>query len=250
VSELAVVTGGSKGIGLAVAARLLELGFEVLVTGRDREALDKAAADLAAGGGDVSTAAFDVTDEAAVESALRGLAVEVLVSNAGYGNSAPVERMALADWRAMLDVHATGAFLCTRAVLPGMRERGRGRIVYMASVAGLAGSRYIAAYTAAKHALVGLMRAVASEVAGSGITANAVCPGYVDTPMTDSSVANIASTTGRSPDEARAALERTSPLGRFVTPEEVAAAVAWLVSEEGAAVNGQAIVIDGGGLQK
>jgi NAD(P)-dependent dehydrogenase (short-subunit alcohol dehydrogenase family) len=250
VSELAVVTGGSRGIGLAVAGRLSELGYAVLVTGRDREALDKAAAGLAAGGGDVSTAAFDVTDETAVEAALRDLPVAVLVPNAGYGNSAPVERLTLADWQAMLDVHATGAFLCTRAVLPGMRERGRGRIVYMASVAGLAGARYIAAYTAAKHAMVGLMRAVAAEVAGSGITANAVCPGYVDTPMTDTSVANIAKVSGRSPEEARAALERTTPLGRLVTPEEVAAAVAWLVSEEGAAVNGQAIVIDGGGLQK
>jgi NAD(P)-dependent dehydrogenase (short-subunit alcohol dehydrogenase family) len=250
VSELAVVTGGSRGIGLAVAGRLSELGYAVLVTGRDREALDKAAAGLAAGGGDVSTAAFDVTDETAVEAALRDLPVAVLVPNAGYGYSAPVERLTLADWQAMLDVHATGAFLCTRAVLPGMRERGRGRIVYMASVAGLAGARYIAAYTAAKHAMVGLMRAVAAEVAGSGITANAVCPGYVDTPMTDTSVANIAKVSGRSPEEARAALERTTPLGRLVTPEEVAAAVAWLVSEEGAAVNGQAIVIDGGGLQK
>jgi NAD(P)-dependent dehydrogenase (short-subunit alcohol dehydrogenase family) len=249
VSELAVVTGGSKGIGLAVAGRLLELGYAVLVTGRDRETLDKAASDLAAGGGEVSTAAFDVTDETAVETALRDLPVAVLVSNAGYGNSAPVERLALADWQAMLAVHATGAFLCTRAVLPGMRKRGRGRIVYMASVAGLAGARYIAAYTAAKHAMVGLMRAVAAEVAGSGITANAVCPGYVDTPMTDTSVANIAKVSGRSPEEARAALERTTPLGRLVAPEEVAAAVAWLVSEEGAAVNGQAIVIDGGGLQ-
>jgi NAD(P)-dependent dehydrogenase (short-subunit alcohol dehydrogenase family) len=185
-----------------------------------------------------------------VERALAGLPVEILVNNAGYGNSAPLERLTLADWQAMLDVHATGAFLCTRAVLGDMRERGRGRIVYMASVAGLAGSRYIAAYTAAKHALVGLMRAVAAEVAGSGITANAVCPGYVDTPMTDASVANIAKVSGRSAEEARAALERTSPLGRFVSPEEVAAAVAWLVSDEGAAVNGQAIVIDGGGLQQ
>jgi NAD(P)-dependent dehydrogenase (short-subunit alcohol dehydrogenase family) len=250
VKGLAVVTGGSKGIGRAVAARLVEAGHPVLITGRDKKALDEAAAKLAEGGGGAEVAAFDVTDEAAVERALAGLPVEILVSNAGYGSSAPLERLALADWRAMLDVHATGAFLCTRAVLGGMRERGRGRIVYMASVAGLAGSRYIAAYTAAKHALVGLMRAVAAEVAGSGITANAVCPGYVDTPMTDASVANIAKVSGRSAEEARAALERTSPLGRFVSPEEVAAAVAWLVSDEGAAVNGQAIIIDGGGLQQ
>jgi NAD(P)-dependent dehydrogenase (short-subunit alcohol dehydrogenase family) len=245
-----VVTGGSKGIGLAVASRLLGAGRPVLITGRDREALDKAAADLAAGGGEVSTAAFDVADEAAVEAALGGLPVEVLVSNAGWANSAPLERITLADWRAMLDVHATGAFLCIRAVLPGMRERTRGRIVVVASVASLVGAPYVAAYTAAKHAALGLVRAVASEVAGKGITANAVCPGYVDTPMTDTSVARIAAATGRSPDDARAALARTSPLGRLITPEEVAGAVAWLVSEEAAAVNGQAIVIDGGGIQQ
>lgn len=247
---LAVVTGGSRGIGRAVAARLLEAEHRVLITGRDQESLDKAAAELAGNGGDVYTAAFDVTDEGAVETVLRNLPVEVLVSNAGWANSAPLERISLADWRAMLDVHATGAFLCTRAVLPGMRERGTGRIVVVASVASLVGAPYVAAYTAAKHAALGLVRAVAAEVAGEGITANAVCPGYVDTPMTDTSVARIAAATGRSPDDARAALARTSPLGRLITPEEVAAAVAWLVSEEGAAVNGQAIVIDGGGLQQ
>jgi NAD(P)-dependent dehydrogenase (short-subunit alcohol dehydrogenase family) len=250
MTGLAVVTGGSKGIGFAVASRLLGAGRPVLITGRDREALDKAAADLAAGGGEVSTAAFDVADEAAVEAALRGLPVEVLVSNAGWASSAPLERISLADWRAMLDVHATGAFLCIRAVLPGMRERTHGRIVVVASVASLVGAPYVAAYTAAKHAALGLVRAVAAEVAGKGITANAVCPGYVDTPMTDTSVARIAAATGRSPDDARAALARTSPLGRLITPEEVAATVAWLVSEEAAAVNGQAIVIDGGGLQQ
>jgi NAD(P)-dependent dehydrogenase (short-subunit alcohol dehydrogenase family) len=250
VSGLAVVTGGSKGIGLAVAARLLGAGHRVLITGRDRQALDKAAAELAAGGGEVETAAFDVTDEAAVDLALRDRPVEVLVSNAGWANSAPLERISLDDWRAMLDVHATGAFLCIRAVLPGMRERGTGRIVVVASVASLVGAPYAAAYTAAKHAALGLVRAVAAEMAAKGITANAVCPGYVDTPMTDTSVARIAAATGRGPDDARAALARTNPLGRLITPEEVAAAVAWLVSEEGAAVNGQAIVIDGGGLQQ
>jgi NAD(P)-dependent dehydrogenase (short-subunit alcohol dehydrogenase family) len=246
--SLAVVTGGSGGIGRACAARFLAAGHHVLLTGRNEEALAKAATDLGGGpGGDqLDVAAFDVTDEAAVEHHLRPLAVDVLVNNAGWANSAPIERVPLADWEAMLTVHATGPFLCTRAVLGGMRERGHGRIISVASVAGMVGAPYIAAYTAAKHAALGLMRATAAEVAGTGITANAVCPGYVDTPMTDSSVSRIAGRTGRSPEETRSALASTSPLGRLITPEEVASAVAYLASPGAAPVNGQTIVLDGG----
>jgi NAD(P)-dependent dehydrogenase (short-subunit alcohol dehydrogenase family) len=242
--SLAVVTGGSGGIGRACAARFLAAGHHVLLTGRNEEALDKAATDL--GGDRLDVAAFDVTDEAAVERHLRQLAVDILVNNAGWANSAPLERVPLADWEAMLTVHATGPFLCTRAVLGGMRERGHGRIVSVASVAGMVGAPYIAAYTAAKHAAIGLMRATAAEVVGTGITANAVCPGYVDTPMTDSSVTRLAGRTGRSPDEMRSTLASTSPLGRLITPEEVAAAVAYLASPEAAPVNGQSLVLDGG----
>ena len=162
--SLAVITGGSGGIGRACAARFLAAGHQVLLTGRNEDALAKAAADLGGAGGDVAIdiAAFDVTDESAVEHHLRPLAVDVLVNNAGWANTAPLERIPLGDWEAMLKVHATGAFLCTRAVLGGMRERGGGRIVTVASVAGVIGGPYIAAYTAAKHAAVGLMRATAA----------------------------------------------------------------------------------------
>lgn len=244
---LAVVTGGSSGIGKAVAARLLAAGHQVVITGRRKDALEAAVAGLSSAG-EVTAAAFDVTDEAAVQEAMGGLAVDILVNSAGYGTSSPLERTSLEDWSAMLAVHATGAFLCTRAVLAGMKQRNFGRIVTVSSVAGLAGTRYIASYVAAKHAGIGLMRATAAEVAGTGVTANAVCPGYVDTPMTDTSVANIAATTGRGEDKARSYLEKTSPLGRLVTADEVAAAVAYLASKEAAAVNGQTLVLDGGGI--
>lgn len=243
---LAVVTGGSGGIGRAVAARFLASGLRVVLTGRKPEALAVAAAALG-GGPAVSTAAFDVTDEAAVGEHLGALAVDVLVNNAGYANSAPLHRMTLSDWQDMLSVHATGAFLCTRAVLGGMRARDRGRIVTVSSIAGVAGARYIAGYVAGKHASIGLMRATAAEVAGSGVTANAVCPAYVDTPMTDHSVNIISGLTGQSEDTAREGLAKVTALGRLVTPDEVAAAVAYLSSPEAAAVNGQALVIDGGG---
>jgi NAD(P)-dependent dehydrogenase (short-subunit alcohol dehydrogenase family) len=228
-----------------VAARLLGSGHRVLLTGRDQGRLEGAAAAL---DGAADIAAFDVTDEAAVDAHLRPLAVDVLVNNAGWANSSPLARTTLADWEAMLAVHATGAFLCTRAVIGGMLERDRGRIVTVASVAGLVGERYIASYVAAKHAAVGLMRAAAAEVAGTGVTSNAVCPSYVDSPMTDRSVATIAGRTGRDQAEARAAIEAMVPLGRLVTPDEVAAAVAWFVSPEAAVVNGQTLVLDGGGI--
>ena len=253
--SLAVVTGGGSGIGKAVAARLLADGHRVVITGRRKEALEEAVAELGGAGlgaegssGAIEAAAFDVTDEAAVHAVLAELAVDVLVNNAGSGTSAPLERTPLDDWSAMLAVHATGPFLCTRAVLPGMKTRNFGRIITVSSIAGLAGARYIAPYVAGKHAGIGLMRATAAEVVGTGITANAVCPGYVDTPMTDTSVANIASTTGRGEEQARSYLEKTSPLGRLITAGEVAAAVAYLASEEAAAVNGQTLVLDGGGI--
>ncbi|MDQ3946972.1 MAG: SDR family oxidoreductase [Actinomycetota bacterium] len=247
--SLAVVTGGSSGIGRAVAVRLLAAGNRVIITGRRKEALEEAVAALSdAGGAGAEALAFDVTDEAAVNAALGDLAVDVLVNNAGYGTSAPLERTSLDDWSAMLAVHATGPFLCTRAVLAGMKARDFGRIITVSSVAGLAAARYIAPYVAGKHAGIGLMRATAAEVTGTGVTANAICPGYVDTPMTDTSVANIAATTGRGEDAARSYLKKTSPLGRLITADEVAAAVAYLASPEAAAVNGQTLVLDGGGI--
>jgi len=175
--------------------------------------------------------------------------VDVLVNSAGISTSAPLARTELRDWREQLDVNATGAFLCTRAVLPAMLERGSGRIVTVASTAGRAGARYAAAYSASKHAAVGLMRSVAAEVAGTGVTANAVCPAFVRTDMTAESIERIVSRTGRSEEEAEAALAGSAPLGRLLEPEEVAFAVAFLAAPEAGAINGQTLILDGGGIQ-
>jgi NAD(P)-dependent dehydrogenase (short-subunit alcohol dehydrogenase family) len=229
VSRLVVVTGGTRGIGAAVAERFRAAGDRVVALGRS---------------------ACDVTDEDAVEATFARIGdVDVLVNNAGVSAGADLARTTVGDWCAQMDVNALGAFLCTRAVLPGMRERDAGRIVTVASTAGLVGARYTAAYTASKHAAVGLMRAVAAEVAGSGVTANAVCPGFVDTDMTAQSLERIVARTGRSDAEARAALAATTPLGRLLAPEEVAFAVAFLAAPEAGAINGQTLVLDGGGVQ-
>ena len=224
-----VVTGGTRGIGAAIAARFTAAGDDVIAVGRKQ---------------------CDVTDEEAVAALFESLGpVDVLVNNAGVASSAPLKRTTLADWRAQLDVNATGAFLCTRAALPGMAERGRGRIVTVASTAGLVGARYTAAYTASKHAAVGLTRAVAAEVAGTGVTANAVCPTFVRTDMTSESLRRIAATTGRSEADAETTLAAASPLARLLEPDEVAFAVAFLAAPEAGAINGQTLILDGGGTQ-
>ncbi|MFC5290005.1 SDR family NAD(P)-dependent oxidoreductase [Actinokineospora guangxiensis] len=221
-----VVTGGTRGIGAAVAARFAAAGDEVVALGR---------------------ADCDITDEGQVAALFDRVGqVDVLVNNAGVAVSAPLARTTLDQWRSTMDVNALGAFLCTRAALPGMRERDFGRIVTIASTAGLRGAKYTAAYSAAKHAAVGLMRAVAAEVAGSGVTCNAVCPTFVRTDMTAESVRRIAAMTGKSEAEAEASIAGLSPLGRLLDPDEVADAVLYLVGA--AAVNGQSLVLDGGGV--
>jgi NAD(P)-dependent dehydrogenase (short-subunit alcohol dehydrogenase family) len=229
VSRLVVVTGGTRGIGAAVAKRFTELGDRVVALGR---------------------ADCDVTDESSVTSVLCGLGeIDVLVNNAGVATSAPLAKTTVDDWRTQLDVNATGAFLCTRAVLPGMLARNHGRVVTVASTAGLVGQRYTAGYSASKHAAVGLMRAVAVEVAGTGVTANAVCPTFVRTDMTATTINRIAATTGKSEEDSERLVAGMSPLGRLLEPDEVAYAVLFLAAREAAAINGQTIVLDGGGVQ-
>jgi NAD(P)-dependent dehydrogenase (short-subunit alcohol dehydrogenase family) len=226
MSRVVVVTGGNRGIGAAISERFAAAGDTVHA---------------------LSSADCDVTDEAAVAGVFGAIGrVDVLVNNAGVSDSAPAARTTLDQWRLQMDVNAMGTFLCTRAVLPAMAEHGHGRIVTVASVASHRGSRYTAAYTASKHAAIGFIRAVAAELAGTDVTANAVCPAYVRSDMTDRTIATIESRTGR---DGEAALAELSPLGRLVEPEEVAFAVAFLAAPEAGAINGQSLILDGGGVQ-
>ncbi len=239
----AAVTGGGTGIGRAIALRLAADGAEVTVLGRRDAPLRETAAAL--GGGRAQPC--DVSDEVAVEAAFSALPpVDILVNSAGAAASAAFAKMSLEHFRFMLEANLISAFLCSRAVAPGMAERGFGRIVNVASTAGLRGYPYIAGYSAAKHGLVGLTRALAAEFARSGITVNAVCPGYADTEIVRATVANIRSKTGRTAEQALAELVKHNPQGRLVQPEEAADAVAWLCGVEAGSVTGQAIGVAGG----
>ena len=250
----AVVTGGSRGIGEAVTRELVARGCHVLVCARGLESAEDLAAALRSEGARVWAAACDVSDPAAIErlaevAAQRLGAVDILVNNAGIAPSGPFKSLTLEEWERVFAVNSTGTFLTTRAFLPAMREAGWGRVVNIASIAGKVGAPYIAAYSASKHAVVGFTRSVAAEVAADGVTVNAVCPGYVDTPMTTESVANIVGKTGLSEEEALAFMKKTSPQGRLIAPEEVAFLAATLCDPRAYGINGQAIVLDGGGVQ-
>jgi len=247
----AVITGGGQGIGAAVARALAAEGAAVVVAARSRERTEAVAAELRGAGRRAWAVTCDVTDPASVralaEDATRhvGGVVDILINNAGVAHSAPLHRITLEDWNRVLAVNATGTFLCTQAFLPRMLERKRGSVVNVASVAGLAGARYIAAYAAAKHAVIGFTRSVAAEIEGTGVTCNAVCPGYVDTEMTRESVARVVAKTGKATDEALQAMLVASGQSRLITPTEVAQAVLALCDPGGERVNGAAITISG-----
>jgi len=252
----AVVTGASRGIGAAIARGLAHAGAHLTLIGRSRDSLENIAAELRALTR-VQTEAVDITDNAAVHTAMQAAEqalgpIHILVNNAGQASSQPFDKTDLAMWQSMITTNLTGTYSCTHAALPSMLKAASsgtpGRIIHVASTAGLKGYAYVSAYTAAKHGVIGLTRSLALELARKNITVNAICPGYTETDIVQSAIENIVAKTGKTPTQAREALADRNPQKQLVQPEEIAQAVLWLCGPGSAAINGQAIAIDGGEL--
>jgi 3-hydroxybutyrate dehydrogenase len=253
--RVALVTGGGRGIGRAVALAFAREGAGIAVAARTVEEIERVAAEIrSASGTEALAVACDVSRLESIESAFSQVTerfargIDILVNNAGIAESAPLVKTDDELWQRHMAINLSATFYCMRAALPAMIERGWGRIINIASIAGKTGAPYIAAYSASKHGVLGLTRSAAMEVAAKGVTVNAICPGYVETEMTTRGIENITAKTGRTAEEALDAIKRMSPQNRLVTPEEVAALALLLASHEGRGINGQAINVDGGSV--
>ncbi|SRR6266516_485880 len=251
--RIALITGGGRGIGRAIALAFASEGAAVTIAARTSEQIEKVASEVRAKYGvEAIPVVCDVGDRSSVQRMFDqvrekfGRGPDLLVNNAGIAESATLDKTDDALWQRLIAVNLSGTFYCMRAALPDMVTRGWGCVINIASIAGKTGAPYIAAYSASKHGVLGLTRSVALEVANKGITVNAICPGYVDTEMTSRGIENITAKTGKSADDALAAIKRMSPQNRLVTAEEVAALALLLASKDGRGINGQAINVDGG----
>jgi len=254
-NKIALITGGGRGIGRAIAFAFASEGASVAVAARSADQVAQVASEVA---GEFFTRAMPITcDVAKLDSVAQmfatlntafGRGPDILVNNAGIAESAPLAKTTDELWQHHLAINLSGTFYCMREALPHMIERGWGRIINIASIAGKTGAPYIAAYSASKHGVLGLTRSVALEVASKGITVNAICPGYVDTEMTTRGIENITKKTSLTEDQALDSIKKMSPQNRLVTAEEVAALALLLASEDGRGINGQAINVDGGSV--
>jgi NAD(P)-dependent dehydrogenase (short-subunit alcohol dehydrogenase family) len=239
----ALVTGGATGIGLAITEALVAAGARVSIASRNLERVNAVASKLDG----VSGVRLDVADADNIAAVFDAAGdIDILINNSGIAESAPFDKTSLEQWSRLLAVNLTGTFLCTQSALASMRARNSGRIINIASTAGLKGYGYISAYSASKHGVIGMTRSLALELARTGITANCVCPGFTDTEIARDTIENIQTQTGRTKDEALAEVVKNNPQGRLIAPEEVADAVLWLCQDSSASITGQAIVVAGG----